>query len=336
MDVDVVSHCVDRLREAGDGGERDLDKALAEGVVIQELPTNQTGFYAWTRDGESRGTADYLFTNDSLNSDARVLYLHGGGYRWYSPQDVYRPFTTRIAARTGLPVLAIDYRKAPEHPFPGGVEDALQAAVWLMTNGPNNTNTPVNKIFIMGDSAGGGLALAAVVALKRNMFPQYSLVMECIAGVIAISAYTDLTHSTASYGTRVWNPELKTGDPIFSDGDDEANIRESSHKTIASYLGDTHPSHPVASPMFASQDDLRGVPPLLLLVGDAEVMLNDTLDFAAKASASGSEVQTKVYPRMWHVWVMYEEGCGGERGPLTQATEAIQDMVQFCHEKRKN
>jgi len=306
-------------------GEADLDKIVETDVTIKTLETSVTGFQAWERNGEARGTADYLFSESSANSKVRILFLHGGGYKWYSPQDVYRPLTSRIAKRTGMPVLAIDYRKAPEFAFPGAVHDAVQALEWLQNNGPNGSEK-ADGVLLIGDSAGGGLVLSTLLALLEDGFGGKDVT--CL-GAAVISPFTDLTCSGDSYATRLWNAESLTGDPIFSDGNDEHNIRASSIKAVAPYVGETPAHHHLVSPLFAPNHRLEKLPPVLLIVGDAEVMLDDTVQFAKRLQDCGARVETKVYDRMWHVWVMYTEGCGGGR-PLKDAEEGLDHIASFC------
>ena len=123
----MVTECVRRLRASGDGGEADLDQTCEPGVRV--VPISGA---AWL----GHGTPEWVIPATVRTPNERLLFLHGGGYEYYSPSDVYRPLTTRIAAATGLPVLAVDYRLAPSHPFPAALEDALFALRYIWECGP--------------------------------------------------------------------------------------------------------------------------------------------------------------------------------------------------------
>merc|ERR1719215_1009237 len=194
------------MLKSGSCGEAELDRELTPGVKIVKVPPEVTGFPAWKRDkdqfpddvDQDRGHADWLVPEGSGNASARILYTHGGGYEYYSPQDVYRPTTTKLAAATGIPVLAIDYRLAPEFKHPAQLEDALQAFKWIAKNGPEGLS-PAKHIFLAGDSAGGGLALALALRLRDEPVEEGP-----VAGVSVVSPETDLSCSGESYRTRRW------------------------------------------------------------------------------------------------------------------------------------
>jgi len=265
----------------------------------------------------------------------RVLFLHGGGYSWYSPSDVYRPMTTRLAAACGLPVLAIDYRLAPEHAAPAALEDALAALRWLWGHGPGGA-AAARRVVVVGDSAGGGLVLALMHALHAG---------ECSAGgvssagvrppsaVVAFSPWTDLTSSLCSYTTRAFDPALRRGDPVFSDGGEVAAEVAASVQSAASYVSGGDPADPRLSPLFTPAASLTALPPTLLLVGDAEVMLCDSTEFAARAVEAGAaDVRLRVFPRMWHVFPMYTEACGQQGATLPPAARAFAEVSAFVKE----
>ncbi len=201
-----------------------------------------------------------------------VLYLHGGGYVIGSPRS-HRHLAAAIAGAAGASALLLDYRLAPEHPFPAAVEDATSAYRWLL----DQAIAP-ERIVIAGDSAGGGLTVATLLALREARVP-------LPAGGVCISPWVDLTCSGASYDTKA------AADPI---------VRRSGVEEMArAYLGATPPRTPLASPLFA---DLRGLPPLLIHVGSDEVLLDDAVQLAERAKAAGVHATLEIYDRMIHVW----------------------------------
>jgi monoterpene epsilon-lactone hydrolase len=201
-----------------------------------------------------------------------VLYLHGGGYVIGSPRS-HRHLAAAIAGAAGASALLLDYRLAPEHPFPAAVEDATAAYRWLLDQA-----TAPEHIVIAGDSAGGGLTVATVLALREARVP-------LPAGGVCISPWLDLTCSGASYATKA------AADPIVR----RAGVEEMAR----AYLGATPPRTPLASPLFA---DLRGLPPLLIQVGSDEVLLDDAVQLAERAKAAGVDATLEIYDRMIHVW----------------------------------
>jgi len=201
-----------------------------------------------------------------------VLYLHGGGYVIGSPRS-HRHLAAAIAGAAGASALLLDYRLAPEHPFPAAVEDATAAYRWLL----DQAIAP-EHIVIAGDSAGGGLTVATVLALREARVP-------LPAGGVCISPWVDLTCSGASYATKA------AADPIVR----RAGVEEMAR----AYLGATPPRTPLASPLFA---DLRGLPPLLIHVGSDEVLLDDAVQLAERAKAAGVDATLEIYDRMIHVW----------------------------------
>ena len=201
-----------------------------------------------------------------------VLYLHGGGYVIGSPRS-HRHLAAAIASAAGTDGLLLDYRLAPEHPFPAALDDAVAAYRWLLDQG-----IAAEHIAVAGDSAGGGLTVATLLALRDARLPRPA------AGV-CISPWVDLTCSGGSYRS-------KAGvDPIVR----QAGVAEMAR----AYLGSTDPRSPLASPLFA---DLRGLPPLLIHVGSDEVLLDDAIGLAERAKAAGVEATLQEWDRMIHVW----------------------------------
>jgi acetyl esterase/lipase len=201
-----------------------------------------------------------------------VLYLHGGGYVIGSPRS-HRHLAAAIASAARASTLLLDYRLAPEAPFPAAVDDATGAYRWLLAQG-----VAPGRITIMGDSAGGGLAVATLLALRDAGVP-------VPAAGVCISPWVDLTCSGASYASRA------AVDPMVK--------RESVEMMARAYLGTASPTHPLASPLFA---DLAGLPPLLVQVGDDEVLLDDAVQLVERTRKAGGAATLDVWDRMVHVW----------------------------------
>ena len=220
-----------------------------------------------------------------------VLYFHGGGFRIASAL-AYRSYGSHLAAVLGARVMLVEYRLAPEHKFPKAVDDCF--AVWesLLAEGVDT-----GRIVIAGDSAGGGLAASVTMhALADGVLP---------AGVICCSPWVDLTITADTYDT---NAE---SDKLFS--------RTSAEEAAPAYLGGADPMNPIASPLFGDWD---GAPPLLILVGDVEVLLDDSRKLAEVAKAAGVDVTLSVYPEMPHIWTMSYPA-------FPEAVEGVTEMAEF-------
>ncbi len=208
-------------------------------------------------------------TPDEVTGPGVVLYVHGGSYVAGS-LSTHRGLCGRVALAAGRPLVSFEYRLGPEHPFPAAVDDAVAAATELAADG-----TP---LALAGDSAGGGLALATLVALRDGG------VVHPVAGWL-ISPWADLTQSGATYASRAG------ADPMLG--------REVLGQAAAEYLGGGDPAHPLASPMRA---DLSGLPPVRIDVGDAEVLLDDSRVSGQRIAEAGGTVEVVVWPEMVHVF----------------------------------
>ena len=215
--------------------------------------------------------AEWL-TPPGARTDAVVLYLHGGGYVIGSPRS-HRHLAAAIARAAGTRALLLDYRLAPEHPFPAALEDAVGAYQWLLGHGIAPT-----RVVVAGDSAGGGLTMATLLALRDRGLPRP-------AGGVCISPWVDLTNSAASYTTKAAVDPIVTLDSIAL--------------LTQAYIGTSDPKQPLVSPLYA---DLRGLPPLLIHVGSDEVLLDDALGLDTRARAAGVDVTVREWPSMIHVW----------------------------------
>lgn len=228
------------------------------------------------------------------DAELRLLYLHGGG--WVSGSGGnYLPLAADISVAAKCAVLLPDYRLAPEHRFPAGLEDCISAHEWLIENGPSGP-ARARATFIAGDSAGGNLTLATLLALRDRNRP-------LPAGGIAISAATDFTLGSES---------LKTvHDPIIS-ARTMPEFRER-------YLGEADPRNPLASPVFGNY---HGIPPLLIQAGEQEMLRDDSIRVAKQAAADGIDVTLEVWPGMVHVFQIRR---------LPESREAIDHIARFLH-----
>ncbi|MBS1843172.1 MAG: alpha/beta hydrolase [Actinobacteria bacterium] len=229
-------------------------------------------------------------------TERTLLHFHSGGYVMGSAAG-YRAFGYRLSEVTGAPVLIPDYRLAPEHPFPAPVEDAVTVYRWLAER------VAPGSVVTVGDSAGGGLNLALLVALREAGAP-------LPAAAIAISPLTDLAAEGDSYETN------RTRDPLVT--------RELTIENAATYLGEERDPKevPLASPLYA---DLAGLPPLLLFAGSAEVMLDDSVRFAEKVRAAGGTAELIVDDDMLHIYPLFAE-------LLPQGRAAIERIGAFVAE----
>jgi epsilon-lactone hydrolase len=221
-----------------------------------------------------------------------VLYLHGGGYVMGS-LATHRKLAGDVSRAAGARVLLLDYRLAPEAPYPAAVDDAVAAYRWLLAGG-----VEPEAIAVAGDSAGGGLTVATLLALRDRGLPLPG------AGV-AISPWADLTLEAASLDG------LAERDPVVRGGDLK-RYRDW-------YLDGTDPRHPGASPAHA---DLAGLPPLLVHVGEAEVLLDDAVLLAESGRRDGVDVTLEAWPDMVHVWHVFA-------GRVPESTAAVDRIGAF-------
>jgi monoterpene epsilon-lactone hydrolase len=286
-------------RAAGIGTSGDL--AAGRRIVDEygDVDPSVRRFDADVRRIEVEGIPCEWLRAEGSHPDRRLLYIHGGGWTMGS-LDSHRPLSARISAATGCSVLAVDYRLAPEHPFPAGLDDCVATYRWLRSNGPEGPRA-ARSVFVAGDSAGGNLTLALLLAAKQRGLPQPT-------AAIPISAATDFEATGESFTTR------KDKDPILSGGPEGIRI------TAQVYLqGRADAKDPLASPLYG---DLTGFPPLLVQVGDHEVLLDDSTRLAEKAKQAGVDVTLEVWPEMPHVWHAFAPF-------LPEATRAIEQIGAF-------
>lgn len=221
-----------------------------------------------------------------------VLYLHGGAYLGGSPRT-HRGLLAHLAKQAGCRIVAIDYRLAPEHPYPAALDDALAAYAALLAEG-----VVARDIVIGGDSAGGNLTLVTAIALRDRGQP-------LPAKLMLLSPWTDMTSSGSSHVTRVARERILDPKAI-------PNAARTFANGIA--LNDAR-----LSPLFAN---LAGLPPMLIQVGDDEMLLDDSTRLADAATRAGVTVSLQVWPALWHVWQVLA-------GWMPEADRAIAQLAGF-------
>ncbi|MGO8938375.1 MAG: alpha/beta hydrolase [Mycobacterium sp.] len=229
-------------------------------------------------------------------ADRAVLYLHGGGYIMGS-LNTHRDLMGRISRAAQARVLGLDYRLAPEHPFPAAVDDTLAGYRFLLEQG-----LAPKRLAIAGDSAGGALTLAALIAGRDAGLPM-------AGAAVCLSPFLDLEGTGESIKTRADVDPIATPEVI--------------DVWAKAYLAGANPRTPLANPLYA---DLAGLPPLLIQVGDHEVLLDDSTRLAERGRAAGVQVKLEVWPEMIHRWQSYA-------AVLPEGQQAIEDIGTFIREQ---
>ncbi|MFB6532469.1 alpha/beta hydrolase [Streptomyces noursei] len=292
------------LRQPGAGGPRAVEELrsgfrqlMAQMIVphssIRTAPTtlgDRPALRVEPRRASDRGT-------DAGPDAGTILYFHGGGWVFGSPETALS-LTGNLVARTGLAAYSLDYRLAPEHPFPAAIEDGLSAYRALLDRGEDPS-----AIVVAGDSAGGGLAVTTCLAARDAGLP-------LPAALLAFSPGTDATRTGASMDTK------EDIDPIFT--------RAALEHTGAMHLAGADPRQPLLSP--AVHADLTGLPPMLIQVGTNEMLLDDSTRLAARASAAGVDVILDVTADVPHVFQSFA-------GVLDEADEALDRAALFLRQR---
>jgi epsilon-lactone hydrolase len=269
-------------------------KSVAEmREAIEQLAVTDPAPPEIQRERINASGVDAEWIRDSgVRLDGAILYLHGGGYIIGSVNS-HRALIARIARAANVQAFGVDYRRAPEHPFPAPVEDATAAFRWLLANGFS-----AHQIAIAGDSAGGGLAIATLVAIRDAGFP-------LPACAVAMSPWTDLEALGESY---IANREL-----------DNLCHRQGILNLARLYLAGQNPRNPLAAPLYA---DLHRLPPVLIHVGEAETLLDDSTRIADRARAQGVEVDLKKWTDMPHVFQLFLP-------TIPESTQSIAEIGAF-------
>lgn len=235
------------------------------------------------------GEASGAWITDGTRDDAAIVYLHGGGYV-LGGLGTHGALGARLATVTGLSVLVLDYRLGPEHTHPAALDDAVAAVDWLLARGIDAGN-----VVVAGDSAGGGLTLATLAALRDRG--------TTIGAGVALSPWADLRCSNGTYDS------IGDADPLVG--------RHNLSIYAAAYAGDTPVDDPGLSPNLG---DLSGLPPVLIQVGGIEVLLDDSVEAAEKIEAAGGQVTLQRWDEAIHVFQMFD---------APEADDAIAKIAEF-------
>lgn len=219
--------------------------------------------------------AVWISTPEAVKENV-VLYLHGGGYIIGSI-NTHKEFGSRISRVSNSRVLLLDYRRAPEHPFPAALEDAVAAYKWLI----DNEGIKPENVIIGGESAGGGLTLATLLKLRDTGIP-------LPAAALILSPWADLDMTGDTIRTKAKVDPLASASELFF------------YSSL--YTGEDDPKNPYISPLYA---DLKGLPPMIIQVGSAEILLSDATRIAEKAKAAGVDVILDIWEDMIHMFQMF-------------------------------
>lgn len=266
-----------------------LPLRLARFLLQQGLTRTRLGAGVMRQAVSADGVPCEWIIPQNCRPERALLYLHGGGFVFgLTPPHLH--MAAHLAQRLGLRILMVDYRLAPQHPFPAALDDCETAYRWLLKQGILARN-----ILIAGDSAGGNLAVALLLKLRDSRSP-------LPAAAACLSPVTDLADQE----------KLGQGfqDPLLPAKAVEFYTR--------AYLGSRDPRQPLISPVYG---DLRGLPPLLVHVGEDELLRQDAVRLVSLAQTAGVEARLEIYPRMWHVWQLNLD--------LPQARQSLEEMAQF-------
>lgn len=241
------------------------------------------------------GVPGTLITPAQLKTDAVLMYIHGGAYIMGASAG-YLGIGGNYAKMVGARVYLPDYRLAPEYPFPTPVNDVIRAYEWLLEQGID-----AKKIVLIGESAGGAMVINVMVAARNKG-------LGLPAGGVAISPWANLEHSGVSMYNRVGYDPLCTRDAL--------------NLLAKTFLDDTLPNHPLASPVFADVTDL---PPIMIQIGENEVMLSDAMRLATHLGENRVRVTLEVWPGMFHAWHFYAT-------ILPEAMQAMENSAQFIEQ----
>ncbi|MFD6156084.1 alpha/beta hydrolase [Nocardia sp. NPDC060256] len=279
-------------RPAGTGSVEEIRAGFRALMAQMNVPTEIR-----TRNTTLGDRPAVLVEPASTTRAGTILYFHGGGFVYGSPETAM-PLTANLVTRTGFRAYSVDYRLAPEHPFPAAIDDTLSAYRALLDSGEHPST-----IAFAGDSAGGGLAVTTCLAARDAGLPMP-------AAIVAFSPGLDQTRTGESMDTKA------VVDPLFT--------RERMEHTGAMYLAGQDPHQPLLSP--ATLADLSGFPPMLLQAGTNEMILDDATRLAARARAAGVDVILDITADVPHVFQSFT-------GMLDEADEALDRAAYFLGQR---
>ena len=286
-----IDHVIDILKSIQIGNDLEMARQgldnlgtpIAEDIEVKKLKINDIDCQ--------------FITPPKVNINKVILYLHGGGY-FCGSLISHGGLASEMARASNCCALQIQYRKAPEHKFPAPIDDSCNAYLWLLAQGFKPEN-----IVLAGDSAGGGLVIATMLALKDRKIPQP-------AGGVCLSPWVDMAATGESHITR------KDADPIVK--------MDTVHLVINLYMNGVDIKTPLASPIHGN---LMGLPPLLIHVGEREILFSDAQMLAETAKKYGVRVVFEEWPEMVHVWHMFYKQLTEARLALTKIGTFVQETT---------
>jgi monoterpene epsilon-lactone hydrolase len=258
----------------------------------------------------------------NADKNKRLLFLHGGAFIAGS-LDSHRALSCELSKRAGVSVLAVDYKLAPENPFPSGLEDCYDVYDWMLENSIDEKIT-ADKVFISGDSAGGNLSLAILFLIRESNLRMPNAVLP-ISPVLDLFGKSPSVNNLDGFDPILNKKAFVKGLPlVYLFGKDVLKMNESKFKKISTVFKIiTRKSklikNPLVSPIYG---DLKNFPPILINVGDVEILRDDSIRFVDKARKEGVKASVKVWPNMIHVFVAF-------LGYLPEAEDCINDMANF-------
>ncbi|MCP5397168.1 MAG: alpha/beta hydrolase [Sphingomonadaceae bacterium] len=296
MANEILTELFAGLRANGPDFSAEPEVARAQfGGLLETIPVDEA--FAFTN--LSLGDVPAVMASfEGAGEDGALLYFHGGAYVTGSAQG-YRGLAAELGRATGVPAYAVDYRLAPEHPCPAAVEDAVAAYRALLASGISP-----EKIVFAGDSAGGGLTLAALVQLRDDGTP-------LPAAALLISPWLDLACE---------------GDTIASKEAADPSLTPSGLRNMAAhYMAGADSKNPLGSPLYA---DLSGLPPLLVQVGAAEILLSDSTRLATRAGEANTAIDLQIWPDMPHVFHAFHFMLPEARAAIDHAGRALRARME--------
>ncbi|WP_156452062.1 alpha/beta hydrolase [Novosphingobium sp. CCH12-A3] len=292
---DLLQQLIAGMRQGGPDFSGDPLKARADFEdLLASMPVSEDLTFSEIELGGVRT----LHSPTSPANKGALLYFHGGAFAAGSARG-YRGLAADLGRAAGVQTFSVDYRLAPEEPFPAAVEDATAAYRALLDQGVDH-----RRIVFGGDSAGGGLAVSALVKLRDDQVP-------LPAAAVLLSPWVDLACASVTMTSKA------DADPSLTAAGLQAMARV--------YLAGTDATHPLASPVHA---DLSGLPPLMIQVGSAEILLGDAVKLAERAGTAGTSVRLDIWPEMIHVWQAFAF-------LLDEGRVAIEEAGQFLRRSVK-
>ncbi|HUF53363.1 MAG TPA: alpha/beta hydrolase [Dehalococcoidia bacterium] len=277
-------------RIRGDASYQEIRAAFEQIAAIYPIDANVS-----RQKDDTNGVSGEWITSPGVSGETTIFYIHGGGWTIGSV-NTHARLTALIGAAADARVFSIDYRLAPEHPYPAGLDDCITAYRWLI----EDQAVDPGRLVIAGDSAGGNLTLATLLRLRDEGYP-------LPAAAVCLSPATDILATGESHTTR------READPMLGGTPDGIN------KVREAYCPGQDPKNPYISPLYG---DPSGLPPLLIQVGDAEILLDDAVRFAQLATESGVDVTLEVWDEMIHVFQFFAP-------MLPEGVEAINTVGKF-------